>query len=487
MDNFKQYNINKNLNTPYLRTLFCMWQIFFGVLVPFLSGLVLFNLLINISLINGFFLRLILHLSIVIFLGGFWVIWIIFWAMWDESFIVKQCEKYDSAPANLYSTLEIILPEGFDYDTESIISYFFFIKNTFRSVDSTFSNMLNYGKFDRTLTFDFVIKDKKLAIYATIARKQYTQFIEGMIRFFPGLVIGVVDNPYASWPSSWQEGCRVESNTEFAGYSFGLRIDGFHPFHKRNSLPKEAEWSSLDNFLRSAKESLNKNEILIFQYVFMASNSGLPNEKYKSDYNKWRQKLYDSYSPKRDGYTEGEVLGTLLPEEDVQINHSYHYRSQQPLLQTAIKVGAFCTVDRIDYLENLIEKLGNIFSGDNCRVGKQCPEKKHITATNQKYFRHDNKASEFQYVYDRYVFPSKNVNILLDRLFGPLYEKYYFPNENRYRKQANYKSLIYRRINGPWSGFRFYVDPISATGLFQLPVSTYNSNYSFKKEVQNYL
>ena len=476
LNQYQQFNIKKPLNTNFETVLFCFWQTFFGFVIPLFSGLILWIFFNNSFAADGFLSKLILHLSLVTFFGGFWILWILFWAMWDEAYIELMFVKSDLIPSNGYFTLEIIIPEGFDYDTQNVISFMFYIKNAFRSNDITLNNMLQFGKFDTTLTFDFVIKDKKLKIYTTIARKKYTQLIEGMIRLFPGLIINLVDDPYKGWPAEWKEGSMVGSNTEFAGYAFGLRADGFHPFYKLSNIPKKANWSSLDNFLRNAKDSIRNNEIVVMQYVFMASKYGLPNEEYQTNYNQWRQKLYNRYTPKRSGKKEGEAFGALLPQKEILKNQAYYYRATQVLLQTSIKVGAFCTTDRLNYIENLIEKLGDIYSGDNSRVGRQRPEKKHIIATNQKYFRHQNKVPEFEYIYDRFIYPSKNANTVGDQFFGPFYEKYFYPNENRWRKKANYKSMIYREIASPWNGYEFYVDPIAGAGIFQFPVSAYNPN-----------
>ncbi len=60
------------------------------------------------------------------------------------------------------------------------------------------------------------------------------------------------------------------------------------------------------------------------------------------------------------GVKKGEVIKALLLIKEIKINESYHYRSHQSLLQTAIKVGVFCKSDRIGYVEYWIEKLGAI-------------------------------------------------------------------------------------------------------------------------------
>ena len=393
-------------------------------------------------------------------------------------------DRFFELPPNQNVTVELIIPEGFDYNTESMVSYFFYFKNSFRSHDVTRANIFQYGKWHSKLSFDFVIEHKTLKIYSTFPRKKYTQFIEGMIRFFPGIIINAVEDPFSRWPKEWKEGNKIGSATEFAGFSFGLRAAGYQPVFKPKGLPRKPSWSSTDNFLRAIKEAISVDEIIILQYTYMASPNELPNEKYIKDYEKWRQRLYNFYSPKRNGKLEGEALEVMLPEKEKVKNQAFRWRSHQTLVQTAIRVGAFCAPNRLGFVENLLDKLGDVFSGDNARNGSQRPEKKHITATSQKYFRHVNRAPEFQYIYDRYIYPSKQTDTIVDQAAGPLYEKYYFPNENRWRKKSNYSAMLRRDIEAPWDGFEFYSDPVSGAGMFQFPVSAYNPKSFYEENME---
>ncbi len=204
--------------------------------------------------------------------------------MWDAKYIMLIADKYDSLPANKYVNLEIVIPHRFCYDTKIIVEFIRYIRDSISSNDYTITNMFKVGKDDRLLTFDFVIKDNKLRIYITIAKKQYTQLIGGIIRFFPGLIVKEVQNPFGNWPKDWKEEAEVEGNTEFASYAFGFREESFHPFFAFGNLPKSAETSSLDNFLRHSKNLVYQNEILILQYVFVSNTSYSPSQKYKNEY-----------------------------------------------------------------------------------------------------------------------------------------------------------------------------------------------------------
>jgi hypothetical protein len=484
VNQYQQYNIKKAYDMRLQLVLFWIWQISLGFLLPLTSIFVIWRSLGSEERVVGFISKLGLHLSIAILFGGFWVLLIIFWNCWDEYYSEMMQEKYFRLPANSDMTVEIIIPEGYDYDTHNMISFFFYFKNSFRSHDVTKANIFRFGKWHSQLTFDFIIQHKKLKIYTTFPRKKYTQFLEGIIRLFPGLTINQVEDPYASWPIEWKEGNKIGPNTEFAGFSFGLRKEGFHPIFKLKSLPRIPAWSATDNLLRAVKESVNEDEIIILQYTFMASPNELPNEKYLKGYEKWRQSLYDFFSPKRNGKIQGEALEVILPEKEKIKNEAYHWRANQTLVQTAIRMGGFTTRNRAGNMENLLDKYAYIFSNDTARNGGQWPEKKHITATSQKYYRHLNRAPEFQYVYDRYIYPTKKPEAIPDQVAGPLYEKYYFPNENRWRKKVNYKCILERNIEGPWNGFEFYSDPIAGAGLLQFPVSAYNPGSYYEKNIE---
>jgi hypothetical protein len=479
-----QYNIKKTYNTSPQLALFWIWQIFIGFLLPTGSIYFIWRYFFTSSFDGDFFVRLFFHLCLVILFGGFWILWMLIWGCWDEGYVEMMIDKYQSLPANQNTTIEIIIPEGYDYNIQNMISYFFYFKNSFRSHDVTKANIYQYGKWHSQLTFDFVIQNKTLKIYSTFPRKKYTQFVEGIIRLFPGLTVNSVPDPFEAWPKEWQEGNKIGACTEFAGFSFGLRTDGYKPFYKLSGLPKKPSWSSTDNILRALKESINTDEIIVLQYNFMASPNELPNEKYIAEYEKWRQRLYNSYTPKRSGKQEGEALTGVMPEKERKKNEAYHWRSHQTLVQTAVRIAGFSTQNRVGFMENLLDKFGDIFSGDNSREGGQRPEKKHITATSQKYYRHFNRAPEFQYIYDRYIYPSKQTETVLDQIAGPIYERFYFPNENRLRKMNNYKSLIQRDIEAPWDGFQFYTDPIAGAGILQFPVSAYNPNSYYDTNIE---
>jgi hypothetical protein len=479
-----QYNIKKTFDTSSQLILFWIWQILIGFILPVSSAFLVWRFFSVGSVPGDFFPRLFFHFCLVIVFGGFWFIWMLFWGSWDEGYIEMMIDKYISLPANQNTTVEIIIPEGFDYDVQNMISYFFYFKNSFRSHDVTKVNTYLYGKWHSKLTFDFVIQNKQLKIYTTFPRKKYTQFVEGIIRLFPGLIINSVADPFEDWPKEWKEGNKIGECTEFAGFSFGLRVDGYRPFYKLSGLPMKPSWSSTDNILRALKESINSDEIIVLQYTFMASPNELPNQKYKAEYEKWRQKMYNTYAPKRDGKVEGEALATIMPVKQRKKNEAYRWRANQTLVQTSVRIAGFSTRNRTGFMENLLDKFADVFSGDNSREGGQRPEKKHITATSQKYYRHVNRAPEFKYIYDRYIYPSPKTETILDQIAGPIYEQFYFPNENRLRKKNNYKSLIERDIEAPWDGFEFYTDPIAGAGILQFPVSAYNHNSYYDNNIQ---
>ena len=197
-----QYNVHKVIDAKRQWFIFGTAQTFFGIL-PFVSLLICGLLFTSLNPENSFLFRLFFHLNLAIAFGGFWVWWVKAWEQWDENFVIYLRQIYNSRPANKKVTVEINLPEELDYNPSNMVSFFFFFKNTFRSLDVTRANMYNYGKWHSNLAFDLIIHNKQTKIYATFPRKKYTQFLEGMVRLFPGVKIDIVEDPYKDWPSGW--------------------------------------------------------------------------------------------------------------------------------------------------------------------------------------------------------------------------------------------------------------------------------------------
>jgi hypothetical protein len=478
-----QYNIKQNYDNRSLTAVF--W---FGQLMMLLGGL-LAGWFVYLNFQNylesrDFVFKLVYNLLAIAFLSfGFSVPRLLLWADWHEAYSMMMIHKYEHCEPNKPISIQIIIPDGYKYEVKNMMGLFYFIKNSFKSNDVNNTTMMKYGKWHSQITFDFVVHAGEIKMYATIPKKKYTQFVEGMIRIFPGITIEIKDDPYKEWPQKWVEGNNINGMTEFSGYSFGLLNAGFNPCYKIQSMPRNPSEGPSGNLLRLVKESINHEETVILQYIFMASPDTM-NAEFQDEFEHWRQRVYQEVSPTRNGKVEGEGLKSFMGAIEKDKVSAYHFRANQPLLQTSIRIGAICKRERLNFMDDLLEKAAIIFSNDGGRVGRQRPEKKHITDTHQKFFRQENLAPEFNYIYDRYIYPSKKENFIVDMYWGPLYEKLYYPNENRWRKKTNYESLIRRDIEAPWDGFEFQSDPITGAALFQLPLDSYQPGSYYQQKIQ---
>ena len=473
-----QYNVHKVIDAKRQWFIFGTAQTFFSVL-PFVSLLICGLLFTSLNPENGFLFRLFFHLNLAIAFGGFWIWWIKAWEQWDENFVIYLRQIYNSRPANKKVTVEINLPEELDYNPSNMVSFFFFFKNTFRSLDVTRANMYNYGKWHSNLSFDIIIHNKQTKIYATFPRKKYTQFLEGMVRLFPGVKIDIVEDPYKDWPSGWVEGQRVEGYSDLCGFNFGLKTQGFEPLFKASDLPTKKGTSPLDNMLRSIRDSIT-DEKVITQFVFRANGNSLPYAQWQQQYADWRQELFDKYSPKdANGKLDSHAFEALLPIDEKEINEATRWRTHQTLVQTSVKIVALCQKEQVNYMENMLEKIGRVYYGNTSPIGDPGMEKKDITATNQKFFRHNNGAPEFQGVYDRYIFPPTSFSIVLDQFCEPIYNSMYYQKENLYRRKMLFKTLKGRDISAQWNGDKLLMDPINGAGIFQFPTKA-TSMMTFK-------
>ena len=473
-----QYNVHKVVDAKRQWFIFGTAQTFFTFL-PFVSLLICILLFGSIGTESSFLIRLFFHLNLVIILGGFWIWWIKAWEQWDENFVIYMRKIYKSRPANKNVTVEINLPEELDYNPSNMISFFFFFKNTFRSLDVTRANMYNYGKWHSNLAFDIVIHNKITKIYATFPRKKYTQFLEGMVRLFPGVKIDIVEDLYKDWPQTWVEGQRVEGYSDVVGFNFGLKTAGFEALFKASDLPTKKGTSPLDNMLRSIRDSIT-DEKIITQFIFRANGNNLPYAEWQKQYANWRQDLFDKYSPRTaDGKLDSHAFEALLPHEEREVNEATRWRTHQTLVQSSVKIMALCQREQVNFMENMLEKIGRVYYGNTSPIGDPGMEKKDITSTNQKYYRPKNGAPEFNYVYDRYIFPPESMSVVIDQFAEPLYNKFYYKKENLLRRKKLYKTVISRDLNAQWNGDKLLMDPINGAGIFQFPTKA-TSMMTFK-------
>jgi hypothetical protein len=237
--------------------------------------------------------------------------------------------------------------------------------------------------------------------------------------------------------------------------------------------PPEIGRSPLDLMLRHIRDNL-KNERTIVQYVFRSNGEIQGATEFPIEYAKYRDEILKTYGAKGVGgqdFAKGHPQGleTLVPQYEKDYLEAINFKVFGPQkAQTSMKMFAFCKKADLGYTENTLEKTARVFYGQGS-FRDQGMEKKYLTATDQKYYSLKNYQPEAQEIYDCYWFPSQ---VLLEMVLEPLYEQWYYPNENRYRRYTMYTTLLKRDINAAWNGDITLNSYIDLSYIFQLPTYT---------------
>jgi hypothetical protein len=454
------------------------WFAFFGTcyvivlfLMPSISVIVLSGFISNLpgSLGNPIS-KLVFFLFLTYTAMGFWVFFAKLYEYWEESFTVFQRGKYNAKTSQKQITLQLHIPENYQYKPNTLISFFFYMGNAFKTTNVTKQVQYNYGRWFSNVTFDFIAHKGEIKSYVTIQRKKYNETIEMFKRFFPEVGIEDVDDPYKTWPKKWEEGVGADGFKNFVGFHLGNSQTNMYPVDW--NLGVSISNMPMDMMLRAVRDIFPDQKIILQQvFRFNPGNHLGSQKKYQDEFAKLRQDMFDRYAPKKaDGGRDSHAFEALLPHSVVKGMDIVAQHLELAYPAFAYRVMALCTDEKqAQIVIQKLEKLARVYEG-NTQDGFYCNslDIKYITSTNQEYSTGNSVHPLFKGVYDTYVYPI-GFGPQAEAFISPLYEKYYYPNENRYRTKVNYSRLLARDSNAPWNGDWNITEAFAMAGFWQLP------------------
>jgi hypothetical protein len=212
--------------------------------------------------------------------------------------------------------------------------------------------------------------------------------------------------------------------------------------------------------------------VVIFQNIIKfnpANWGGSPNSEYHKEFEQWRLDILNQYAPEANGKLDTHAFEAFLPKwaHKAISDISNHLNLMYP--SNTYRIVGLCMDADDEKVYQKLEKLCRVYQGNTWDDAGNDIEIKYLTATHQEY--KNNRVSgnpKYQKIFDTYVFPDW-FGDQFEAMMAPYYERYYYANENRLRRQVIYKSLIKRDILAPWNGDWNLTEALGLSGMFQFP------------------
>ena len=474
------------------------WFAFFGTcytifmaILPSFSLVTLTTFFFNLNWLDNVFLKLIFFLLLCYSCLGFWVFGLKLNEYWEEAFIPYQRGKYMSKLPQKAITLRVKIPDNYKYNVNNLVGFFFFMGNSFKTTNATKQAQYNYGRWFSNITFDYIIHRGDIKTYCTFPRKKYNEVIEMFKRFFPEVSLEVTEDPFKEYPKTWSEGTTVDGYDDFVGFNIGNGQSNMYPTEWGDSLNPEN--MPMDMMMRALRDTHPESKIFIQNiFRFNPGNAIGGKPEIQAEFQKWRQDLLETYAPMNNGKLDSHAFETLLPHDITgSINRiDTHIKFAYPVY--TYRVMALCDHEQSEKVINTMEKLVRIHGGSTEELAGGNITIKFVTSTHQEYKNVKSDHPLYQLIYDTFVFPTW-FGDQAEAIIAPWYEKFYYINENRFRRYINYKTMIKRDLNAPWNGDWNVTVAFSMAGFFQFPmqskapkITVGDIDLDAQKEIYNY-
>ncbi len=406
-----------------------------------------------------FGLKLINWIAVVMLLGGSYNLNIKLLEYWIYFIFQTQIMLWYKIPANEKVTYKIIIPDNYNYDTKVMKNFMKDMYDGFYSENVTWESVLNYGKGYQSVCFDCVAENGKIECFVSIAFSRSFVLRTLLEKYFPELSLVEAIDPYQSAPKTFKEDRGFMGYETMSGTNLATTKSSIYPFPP--NIFTDPVIMAGDNFLRYCRDTLPNSKIVI-QFIFIF-NSGRSYDLMVKEFNQYRQNLFERFTPKKGTKKQSGAFGILLPmmeKESLQkIEHRLN-KNTNKLFSSNIKVVGFCSNQDYVRVEQVLDKAIRIFYGGTV-------EKKYLTATNQTYYNHTGKNNipNQDWLYDTFVFPP----LLLEPYLSDSYNRFFYPNENRWRRKSLYRYLVRRSAYGPWSHRDCLLDAEDVSVVFNIP------------------
>jgi hypothetical protein len=454
--------------TKFWFSVFGLFGLILLIVLPVLTVLSLYNF--GFYLLNaGSATKLIFFLLVVYSSFGFLFLSLKMWEYWDSRFMLHQIIKYKSTPKEKAVTFELLIPPNYHYDPSILTGFFYFLGNIFRSSNITRNIQYNYGRCTSDITFDFIAQNGQLRTYITFPFKKINQVQEAFKRFFPQIQLQQIDNPYSNWPKEWDSKLGVEGFHDLIGFSIGNSKSNIYP----TLMPATMDINKMPmDMLMLAFRDLFPNQKVIFQQIFKfdTNNAITDNPLAKTEFDQFRQDIFDQYAPFNDRKEKDQhAFGVLMPNMTTTLsNIARHFEVAYPTY--SYKIIVFCKDEQESaQLVKNVEKIVTAYTdsvGDF--FGSNYISLQYITSNKQQYRGINSIPPQAKSVFDTFVYPNQ-FSPQIESIFAQLYQKYFYPNENRYRSKVNYSGLTRRDADIAWFANWNLTSPLSIPAWFQLP------------------
>jgi hypothetical protein len=414
--------------------------------------------------------KLLYWLAIIYVLFGFTVVFIFYLSVFSFQVYSSQIRNFFMLPENKRLFYKMRLPAGFEYDTRLIGRFMQDLHHGFVINNMNWSSTLRSGKYHQTIAFDYIVENGKVECYVSFPFRKRPIVVESFKKFFPQIDLQLVKDPFSNLPKQWSEnqnynyeqmaGCVISHNmSEIYGATTGPHQDG----NKHN----------ISDFLVYLGNALPHNKFVL-QYVY-TFDSLIDPSYYDKKYGELASELMKKYSPSSGKKAvDTDAFGALIPKYQVQKLNDINSRlakDKKNLVRAGIKIVGFCSDKDYGKTERALDKAIRAYFHENSIYGTDNKlEKAYLTATNQTYFNYhmvymdlDEKA---RFVFDRFVF----LPTTLEPYFASLYNQFFYPNENRWRRKNLYVSFRSRLGYKPWSDSFCLLEFDTIDRYFQIPI-----------------
>jgi hypothetical protein len=417
-----------------------------------------------------FLTKLLNWLSLIYLFFGFVVSFVFYFSVFSFRVYSSQIRKFFMLPKNKRIFYKLSLPVGFEYDTTLLGPLMKDLYNGFIINNMTWSSTLRTGKYHQAICFDYIVQNGQLDYYVSFPFNKYSVVTEVFKKYLPQINLQPVQDPFVQMPRDWCQdqsyqyeqmaGCVISHQmAEF----FGATTTDHNSSHKRN----------IADLLIYLATVLPSNKFVL-QYVF-TFDSLIDPSYYDQKYDKLASDVVTKYSPTNaKKTTDSDAFAALIPKHQVQKLSDINFRLNDDkgnLIKAGIKIVSFCSNQDYAKTERVLDKAIRAYFQENSNYGTDNKlEKAYLTATNQTYFNHHKEYMDLdekaRFAYDRLVF----LPTILEPYLSSFYNRFFYPNENRWRRRNLFLSFRRRLGYKPWSDAFCLLEVTSIDRYFQIPV-----------------
>lgn len=414
--------------------------------------------------------KILFWLGLIYIFFGFIVILIFYFSVFSFQVYSSQIRNFFMLPKNKRLFYKLNLPAGFDYDTRLIGRFMKDLYHGFVINSMTWSSTLRSGKYHQTICFDYIVDNGLLECFVSFPLNKHSIVIETFKKYFPEIRLQQVKDPFTDLPKQWSEdqnfrfdqlaGCVISHNMSEI---YGTTTADYNTGNKRN----------ISDFLVYLGNTLPQNKFVL-QYVY-TFDSLIDPSYYDKKYDDLAANLMNKYSPSNSKKSiDTDAFAALVPKYQVQKLNDINFRLNDDkgnLVRAGIKIIGLCSNEDYTKTERALDKAIRAYFQENSTYNADNKlEKAYLTATNQTYFNHHKVYMDLdekpRFAFDRLVF----LPTMLEPYFASLYNRFFYPNENRWRRKNLYLSFRRRLGYKPWSDSFCLLETNSMDRYFQIPI-----------------